>query len=174
MVVKILIVNRRLTKIKWWIWKLACLGHFLLISFQVLQSLLKDEYFLNFTNFVYGFHDLLQKRISVTDVPKIEKLFKKFVIDMEDLFEVQTIGMNIHLLLICQSGAWLRWSIGPIYFYPGMVQWTIFASFRWFSGYCLTDDTKLSPQRCSTLDEVVGILKSDSKWLKFLQQHQIF
>lgn len=79
-------------------WKASSYRSFALYYFQVLENVLPSDYFKHFSKFSYGLFVLLQEEVLVTDVQKIEMLFKNFVIEAKILYGVEHIGINVHFL----------------------------------------------------------------------------
>ena len=79
-------------------WKASMYRSFLIYHFQLLEGILPPEYFRHFADLAYGLSTLLQKEVKVEDFKKVDVLMKKFVKDMERLYGVEHIRINIHFL----------------------------------------------------------------------------
>lgn len=80
-------------------WKASMYRTFVLYYFHLLEGLLPSPFFEHFSGLVYGMSLLLQERVNVADVSKVEALFHKFVIDSEILYGIEHIGINMHFLI---------------------------------------------------------------------------
>lgn len=79
-------------------WKASMFKNFALFFYTILKDLLPAEYFQNFANLSYGMLILLQEKISIRDVKNVWLLFANFVKEMERLYGIEHIGINIHFL----------------------------------------------------------------------------
>lgn len=80
------------------IWKASMFRAFVLFFVDFLEDILPKEYFNHFLNLSYGMFVLLQEKVSVSDVEKIQVLFRHFVIDFERLYGASHVGINVHFL----------------------------------------------------------------------------
>ena len=79
-------------------WKASMFRAFALYYYVILEDILPPKYFEHFCQFSYALNILLQEKVSVDDINNVDVLLKQFVIDMEDLYDVKDIGINIHFL----------------------------------------------------------------------------
>lgn len=79
-------------------WKASMFRAFVLFFVDVLEDILPKEYFDHFVNLSYGMFVLLQENVSISDVEKIEVLFRRFVVDFEKLYGAEHVGINVHFL----------------------------------------------------------------------------
>lgn len=79
-------------------WKASMFKAFALYFYVVFEGFLEPQYLIHFTKLSYSLFVLLQDKISVEDVLKIEVLLKYFVIETEVLYGIEELGINIHFL----------------------------------------------------------------------------
>ncbi len=79
-------------------WKASMYRNFALFFFVVLEGILPDEYFDHFMNLSYGMFVLLQEKVSVEDVKKVEVLFRRYIQDTQKLYGIEYVGINVHFL----------------------------------------------------------------------------
>lgn len=79
-------------------WKASMYRTFTLYYFYILEEILPSPYFKHCSNLVYCMFLMLQERVSVLNVIKLDVLLEKFVIDTEGLYGIEHIGINIHFL----------------------------------------------------------------------------
>jgi hypothetical protein len=79
-------------------WKASMFRAFVLFFVDVLEDILPKEYYDHFVNLSYGIFVLLQEKVSVSDVQKVQVLFRRFVIDFERLYGAKHVGINVHFL----------------------------------------------------------------------------
>ncbi len=79
-------------------WKASMFRSFFLYYFPILEGLLPTLYFQHLSKLVYGINLLLRERVSVTDVKKVDALFRDWVKDFELLYGEEDLRMNIHFM----------------------------------------------------------------------------
>lgn len=79
-------------------WKASMFKSFALFFYTILEDLLPVEYFQHFVKLSYGMFILLQERISIEEIKKVGFLFIDFVKEMERLYGIEHIGINVHFL----------------------------------------------------------------------------
>lgn len=108
-------------------WKASMFRSFGLFFFVILEDQLPSIYFDHFLNFSYGLFILLQEKVSVDQVKKVEPLFRQFVIDMENLYGEENIKINVHFLTHLPSCV-LNW--GCLWAHSAFIP-------EWFNGQLL-------------------------------------
>lgn len=85
-------------------WKASTYRTFTLYLFPILEDILPHQYFAHYSSLSYGVYLLLQNRVSREDVLKAKILFEQIVIDMEKLYGLTYISINVHFLIhLCQA-----------------------------------------------------------------------
>ena len=71
---------------------------FALFFYVILEDQLPTAYFEHFRDLSYGLFVLLQEKVCVTSIKKVEALFRRFVVDTERLYGEEHIKINLHFL----------------------------------------------------------------------------
>lgn len=80
-------------------WKASMFRSFGLYFYVALEDILPKKYFDHFQNLSYGIYVLLQQEVSVKDVENVQTLFQQFLMDMEALYGVCHLTINLHFLI---------------------------------------------------------------------------
>lgn len=78
------------------------------VFFSLLNGILPEVNFSHLSDLSYGIFVLLQDRVSVDDMTKVGLLFKRFVVNMEQLYGKEHVGINV-LFLTHLSQSVLDW-----------------------------------------------------------------
>ena len=105
-------------------WKASTYRTFTLYYFPLLEDQLPPRYFSHYCDLAYGIYTLLQEKISVSNIEKVKRLFQRFVIEMENLYGKEWIGINVHFLTHLAQCV-LDWG--------GLWAWSTFIP-EWFNG----------------------------------------
>jgi len=79
-------------------WKASMFKAFALYYFVVFEGYLEPQYFAHFSKLSYCLFVLLQEEVSVENVKNVETLLKSFVLEAEELYGVEELGVNVHFL----------------------------------------------------------------------------
>jgi hypothetical protein len=79
-------------------WKAAMFKAFALYYFVVFEGYLAPRYFLHFSKLSFCLFVLLQDSVSVQNIKVAESLLKSVVVEMEELYGIEEIGINVHFL----------------------------------------------------------------------------
>ena len=79
------------------VWKASMFRSFCLYYFPVLEDLMQPVYFEHFAKFSYGMYCLLQDKVNLECIGKVDILLKHFVKETEFLYGKEHITMNLHL-----------------------------------------------------------------------------
>ena len=78
------------------VWKASMFRSFFLYYFPILEDLLEPIYFAHCCQLSYGMNLLLQEKVSVDDVKKVDILFRNFVRKFELLYHEDEVRVNVH------------------------------------------------------------------------------
>lgn len=71
---------------------------FALYYFVVFEGYLEQQYFFHFSKLSFCLFVLLQEEVLVENVKNVEHFLKSFVLEAEDLYGVEEIGVNVRFL----------------------------------------------------------------------------